>query len=72
MKGGLYKNFLWQDTNMGFVYREQKVSDPLGLELQIIVSHHVGVGNKPGSSGRTAHALTSELSLQPSTWALRR
>ena len=30
---------------------------PLELELQVVVSHHVGAGIKPGSSGRAASDL---------------
>ena len=36
------------------VHRDQKRgSDPLELELQMVVGHHVGAGNQTSSSGRT-------------------
>lgn len=31
--------------------------DPVGLELWMVVNHHVGAGSKPGSSRRAASAL---------------
>jgi hypothetical protein len=39
--------------------------DPLELELQTVVSCHVVLGTKPGSSAGTPSAVTTELSLQP-------
>ena len=36
---------------------QKRSSDPLELELLMVVSCHVGVGTKPGSSGRRARAL---------------
>lgn len=35
---------------------EKRASDPLKLELQMVVSHLVGVGIEPKSSGSTANA----------------
>ena len=37
--------------------------DPLELELQIIVSHHVDAGNRTWVSGRTSAPLTTFLNL---------
>lgn len=37
---------------------------PLGSELQMAASHHVGAEIKPRSSGGAASALTAEPSLQ--------
>lgn len=36
---------------------QKNVSDPMGLELQKVVSLHAGAGNQNGSSGRVARAL---------------
>ena len=46
--------------------RSQKAQYYLKLELQRVVSHHVGPGNLTwGSSAKAAVLLTSELSFQP-------
>lgn len=46
-------------------YRGQKkVMDALELELQVVVSHHLGAENESGSSLREVSALTIETSLQ--------
>ena len=40
--------------------------DPLELELQMVVSHHVGAGNQTETSARAASALNrADPSLQP-------
>lgn len=36
-----------------------RMSDPLGLELQTVMSCYAGAGIDPRSSGRTANALNS-------------
>lgn len=36
---------------------QKKVLDPLELELQTNVSHHVNIGNRPRSSERVGKAL---------------
>jgi hypothetical protein len=48
---------------MHYAHRGQKRAlDILQLELQMIVSHHVGVGNHTQDFGKSRHI---ELSLQP-------
>lgn len=42
----------------GALEGQKRESYPLGLELKMIVSHYVGVGNCTRPSGRTASALT--------------
>lgn len=44
-------------------HQGQKVLDCLGLELQMVVRHHMMLGFKPRSSGDCL-VLTAELSLQ--------
>ena len=36
---------------------QERASDTLELELQIVVSHHVNAGPKPGSSESTTNVL---------------
>lgn len=36
---------------------QKRESDPLGLELLMVVSYHIDAGNLPQSSGRAATAL---------------
>ena len=43
---------------------QKRVSDPLGLELQMGVSHFVGAGDEPRSAAREAGLLSSEPCLQ--------
>ena len=46
--------------------RPERASDSLGLKLLVVVSYHVGLEIKPGSSGRAASAFNhSAMSLAP-------
>lgn len=36
---------------------QKRAPDPLGLELEMAMGHHVGSGKEPGSSGRSASVL---------------
>lgn len=36
---------------------QKRVSDPMGLKLQTVVSFHVGVQDEPRSSGRVSEAI---------------
>ena len=42
---------------------QKKTLDPLKLELQMVVSHHVGAENRTSSSGRAASVLNDLSSL---------
>lgn len=44
-----------------------RASDPLGLELHMVGSHHVGLGPEPGPPSEQTALLTAELSFQHHT-----
>ena len=44
---------------------QRRALDPLELELQMVVSHHVGAGNPLWSSRRVASVVHTAPSLQP-------
>lgn len=54
----ILRTWMWTTCEPGALGGQKRMSDPLELELQMIMSHHKVLGIQPRSSERAVQALT--------------